>query len=124
MYVCVCPCSYILRKWHISHSIVGLSTFKKCDSYIFQDPMDFVSHIQSNNGDYYHKIIMRIIQSLYSVLFAKYTTPIHQRVDSSFHGIHKGTVKLPNYLNNGSIYKTFQVTKKVRINITNILIRI
>ena len=73
--------------------------------------MEFVRHIQSNNGDYYHRIIMRIIQSSYSSLLAKYTLTILQKTDMSFHDIHKGAIKLPNYVNTVGGYKIFEITK-------------
>ena len=108
---CVCPCSHILRKWHLSYSLSKLSTFRECNSYIFPDPMEFVRHVQSNNDDYYHRIIMRIIQLSYSSLLAKYTSNMLQKTDLSFHDIHKGAAKLAHYVNTGSIYKIFQITK-------------
>ena len=94
---CVCPCSpHLLRKWQSSYSILELSDFKECDSYIFPDPMEFMRHVQSNNRDYYHRIVMRIIQSSYSSLLAKFNSTMLQKSDMSFHDIHKGAVQLPN----------------------------
>ena len=44
-----------------------------------------------NNGDYCHRIIMKIIQSSYSSLLAKNTSTMLKK-DSSLHNIHKGNV--------------------------------
>ena len=54
---------------------------------------------------------MRIIQSSYSSLLAKYTLTILQKTDMSFHDIHKGAIKLPNYVNTVGGYKIFEITK-------------
>ena len=105
---CVCPCSRLLSKWHEKCYLNKLHTFEKCDNRVFDNPIDFVNHLHSKSGDYYHRIIMKIVQSLYSSLLAKLktkqTTSDHL---SSFASIHKGKVTLPAYVMSGSKYDLF-----------------
>ena len=108
---CVCPCSHLLRNWHKVKGIDKMPVFKECSSSVFSDPMDFVHHIQNTNGDFYHRLIMRLIQSSYSSLLAKFTTDENNPTKSLFHEVHKGIVTLPDYRNTGADYTTFKVLK-------------
>ena len=111
--MCICPCSDILSSWHQYHSFHTFPRFKVCKSGTFEDPFEFVHHIQLQNDDFYHRIIMRIIQSSYSSLLAKFKMKVNERVEQSFHAIHKGTVTLPPNVATNATYKVFQVTKYV-----------
>ena len=108
---CICPCSKLLHEWHKSNFMNGYMGFNQCESLVFNDPTTFVNHIQREHNDYYHRIIMRIIQCSYSSLLAKFTMSIDTSLYKSFHRIHKGSVKLPTYMNTGANYTTFRISK-------------
>ena len=108
---CVCPCSQIFRKWHKLMSINTLPDFKECNSSVYSDPMDFIIHLDSCKDEYYHRIIMRIVQNLYSSLLAKFTTVENKSSKKTFHSVHGGTVSLPSYQNTGAKYSIFELTR-------------
>ena len=93
---CVCPCSYMFGEWHKETSIVNLPKFIKCKSNVFTDPMEFIIQLESSKEDYYHRIVMRIVQNLYSSLLAKFTTVDSTSSEKTFHSVHKGSVSLPS----------------------------
>ena len=55
---CVCPYSHLLQNWYNMKGIDKIPSFKECSSSVFNDPMDFVHHIQYTNYDFYHQLIM------------------------------------------------------------------
>ena len=112
---CICLCSKLLQKWHKSNNMNGFFGFDQCESLIFDDPMELVNPIQHNNEDYYHWIIMWIIQCSYSSLLAKFRLSNNPSVEKYFHGIHKGTIRLPTYVNTGANYTMFQISRYVRL---------
>ena len=108
---CLCPCSNMLRNWHQAKLINQLPNFKECSTTIFDGPLDFVCHLQSNKECYYHRIVMRIVQNLYSSLLAKFTTTENKRNPKKFYAVHNGTISLPSYQNTGAEYSMFEITK-------------
>ena len=108
---CVCPCSYMFGEWHKQKAINILPEFKECKSSVYNDPMDFIVHLESTKDDYYHRIIMRIVQNLYSSLLAKFTTVGSKSCKKTFHSIHRGTVSLPSYRQTGAKYSIFELTR-------------
>ena len=127
---CVCPCSSLLKEWHIEHCLTELEGFVTCNSTIFESHTDFVKHLHSQSHDYYHRIIMRLVQSTYSVLISKLKIKplpkenLPTKNSSRFGMLHKGKVSLPSYVKTSAEYVTF-FTKKNDVTIalsrTNIL---
>ena len=48
---CICPCSYMSGKWHKTVSFNTLPEFKECKSSVYNDPMDFIIHLESSKED-------------------------------------------------------------------------
>ena len=115
---CICPCSSIFRKWQKTHYLTRLPTFHPCENKVFDGPVDFVKHLHYKREDYYHRIIMRQVQHLYSSLIAKLKIPELEVVDKktpTFQSIHGGRVSLPLYVQSKSNYITFTVERYVNI---------
>ena len=106
---CICPCSYAFGEWHKEMSIDNLPKFLKWKSNVFTDPMEFIIHLKSIKEDYYHRIVMRIVQNLYSSLLAKFTTVNSISSKKIFHSVHKGSLSLPSYQNTDADYGIFEV---------------
>ena len=68
---CLCPCGTILGQWHKETHIVNLPTFKGCNTSIFQNHDDFVTHLYASQNDYFHRIVLRFAQRTYSILITK-----------------------------------------------------
>ena len=60
---CICPCSKLFNNWHQRESLDKLSNWRSCTSEIYQEPADFIHHLHVMNKDYYHRIILRVVQS-------------------------------------------------------------
>ena len=69
---CLCPCSSIFANWHEKNHILTLPNFKQCDDTVFTDPTTFLKRLHSKGNDFYHRIVMRQVQNLYSSLLAKF----------------------------------------------------
>ena len=72
---CMCPCSSLLSKWHELRLINGLPTFNVCEETVFDTPSTFLKHLYSMKNEYYHRIVMRQVQNLYSSLISKLKIP-------------------------------------------------
>ena len=68
---CVCPCSNRFKNWYKKYHICMLPGFRECASSTFDDYTVFVEHLYNNHGDYYHRIILRVVQCSYSSLISK-----------------------------------------------------
>ena len=95
---CICPCGVLFWEWHIQNHINELPNFHCCDSSIFKNHLDFIAHLYEQKDKYYHVIILRLVQSTYSILLAKFRqkSSIHTMNDDkqTFSSIHKGKVPL------------------------------
>lgn len=67
----ICPCSTIFNKWQMKHNINTLPGFCQCENKIFSDPKSIISHLYSNDQDFYHWILLRIVQTNYSSIIGK-----------------------------------------------------
>ena len=108
---CICPCSYMLKNWHKMNLMDQLPNFKECSTGIFIEPLDFVHHLQTVKECFYHRIVMRIVQNLYSSLLAKFTTTENKNPSKTFFAVHSGTISLPSYQSTGAEYSIFEITK-------------
>ena len=106
---CICPYSYMFGECNKQMSIDNLPQFIKCKSNVFTDPMEFIIHLESSKEDYYYRIVMRVVQNLYSSLLAKFTTVDSSSSKKTFYSVHKGSVSLPSYQNTGADYGIFEV---------------
>ena len=92
--------------------------FRACKDKVFKNPIDFVNHLHSMSEDYYHRIIMRIVQGLYSPLLSKLKTKQnssnkeYKKGFSSFASVHKGTLKLPAHVTSNFHYNLFRFKRK------------
>ena len=124
---CVCPCSIILKEWHKDAKIMNLPNFEVCQSEVFKSENEFLEHLCYYKSDYYHQIIMRLVQSTYSVLLSKlkYPSSDHDLSETSrFRQIHKGHISLPTYVKSSLKHNTFITKKKgtlIALSRTNIL---
>ena len=116
---CVCPCSSAFVNWHEKTHILSLPNFEQCDDTVFADPTTFLKHIHSKGTDFYHRIVMRQVQNLYSSLFAKFkcldsnTNQSLNLTSSTFQSVHKGKITLPLYVHADSVYDTICVKRYV-----------
>ena len=111
---CVCPCGKIFRRWHEYIHIVNLPTFEVCNTEVFKDHIDFVTHLYKSQHDYFHRIVLHLVQSTYSVLIAKLKVQVENGHSAKrFSSIHKGIVSLPSYIESSSKYKTFSIWRIV-----------
>ena len=101
---CICPCSKLFNNWHRRESLDKLPNWRTCTSEIYQKLVGFLHHLHVTNKDYYHRIILRVVQSNYSSLLAKFRfrTSDDVKLGSdilTFSSIHKGIVifYLPMY---------------------------
>ena len=125
---CVCPCSGRFGNWHKETHINMLPNFNACSDTLFDDHTSFVKHLYSHHNDYYHRIILRIVQSSYSTLISKMkisSKPTTEQTNkSTFSSIHQGTISLPIYSCSSSDYNTFSIKKNgttITLIKTNIL---
>ena len=113
---CICPCSKIFHKWHQFEHLSKLNNFQKCDKVIYLTPESFVEHLYRKKKDFYHRIILRIVQTNYSNLVAKLKISTDEidkqnKSISTFSSIHNGKVTLPSYVFTGLEYDTFVIIK-------------
>ena len=110
---CICPCSNLFWNWHKKNHIGMLPDFKVCSSSIFDDYTTFVKHLYFNHSDYYHRIVLRMVQSSYSTLISKIKISSHPDSNraGSFGSIHTGKVALLPYMSTTSNYQTFSFEK-------------
>ena len=125
---CICPCSMLFHSWHEKTQIHKLPSFTNCGSGMFNTPESFVEHLYENQNDYYHRIILRMVQASYSSLIAKIKIPTASNKikvsNKPFSSIHEGKVSLPAYVKSTSKYETFIVKPEgipVTLCKTNIL---
>ena len=105
-----------------------LPRFLNCETDIFHDPSSFVQHLLANQCDYYHRIVLRMVQNSYSSLISKIkmsSEHLNSTSDQmSFGSIHRGIVSLPSYVKSTSEYDTFSFQKndkRIILCRTNIL---
>ena len=110
---CVCPCSAIFNKWHQKKGIHEMSQFEQCDSPIFTDITSFVKHVYLTQDCYYHRIVMRIIQNVYSPLICKLhiKNDMKETKQTKFSITHDIKVKLPPYLESKCDYQSYRLKK-------------
>ena len=123
---CICPCSNLFRKWHKKNHMDMLLDFTECSSDVFANYTAFVKHLYNNHDDYYHRIVLRVVQCSYSSLIAKIkiSSPSNTKSQSSFGSLHSGRVSLPPYVSSDSQYDIFTTTKNdttITLVKTNIL---
>ena len=123
---CICPCSKLFQNWHQKHHINKLPKFCDCSATVYDDYSDFVKHLFNQHEDYYHRIILRIVQYSYSSLISKIKipSPSKPKHQSSFGSIHYGKVSLPPYVSSSSEYDTFSIKRNgkiITLTKTNIL---
>ena len=109
------PCGTPFKKWHVQKNITKFPKFRSCDILVFKDHIDFISHLYEAKDDYYHQIILHLVQSTYSLLLAKFKQKfiVHTNMNNkqTFSSIHKGKVTLPTYMHSGSKYETFALQR-------------
>ena len=106
---CVCPCSRILNKWQIKHNLNTLPGFCQCKAYIYEDPKSFVKHLYSSKRDFFHLILLQIVQTNYSSILSKIRMQCCKNDDKNinFGKIHKGHILLPQKAEETLCYETF-----------------
>ena len=65
---CICPCSTVFSKWLSKLGVLNFNNFNTCDSAVFSDCALLLKHLYSSNDDYYYRVVLRIVQTNYSVL--------------------------------------------------------
>lgn len=107
---CVCPCSRILNEWQIKHNLNTLPGFCQCEATIYPDPKSFVKHLYSSNQDFFHRILLRIVQTNYSSILSKIRMQCCKTDNKTinFGKIHKGHIVLPQKAEQTLRYETFQ----------------
>ena len=112
---CICPCGALFKNWHDQIHIDLLPNFKRCEKKIFQNHIDFISHLYHEKNEYYHQIILRLVQSTYSILLAKFRLKTSKETNKclkpTFSSVHKGKVSLPFYVHSDANYETFTVIR-------------
>ena len=120
---CVCPCSSLFSNLHRDKNLYQLPNFVECEKKVYTNPISFIGHLHSEKDDFYHRIIMRIVQGRYSSLISKFkVTPSSEnkrngKVVNSFGDVHKGIVKLPPYVKSNSVYDVFNFDRYVLMNV-------
>jgi len=124
---CVCPCSILFQHWHNEMKFDELPKFDICQTPVFKTHEEFLDHLCSYNSNYYHRIIMRLVQSTYSVLLSKLKFPSSYQDFSGcsrFSVIHKGHISLPMYVKSSMSHNVFTTKQKgtlIALSSTNIL---
>ena len=89
---CICPCGTLFKNWHAQIHIDLLPNFKRCEKKIFKNHMDFITHLYHEKNEYYHQIILRLVQSTYSILLAKFRLKTSKETNecqkSTFPSVH------------------------------------
>ena len=129
---CICPCSKLFNKWHRKDFLDKLPNWSSCNSEIYEKTRDFIEHLHVMSKDYYHRIILRVVQSNYSSILAKFRfqTCDDTKLGSDtlpFSSIHKGTVTLPPYIISSADYESFDYINdrdgtKISLSKTNLLV--
>ena len=93
---CICPCSHKFDQWHINTGLNKISDFTPCKTEHFLNPYELLQHVYLNKADFYHRIILRIIQTNYSSLVVCFdmSKKGKQHIISSFQSKHDGKVTL------------------------------
>ena len=94
MSTCICPCSSHFLYWHESTPLSRLPGFTHCNGSICRDPTTLLKHLHFMRHYYYHRIIMRQVQNLYSSLIAKLKIPVITDVDSDKRKKFMPTIKI------------------------------
>ena len=110
---CICPCSVIFDPWHQQKGISLMKCFKQCDSDMFGNINSFVTHVYSMQDCYFHRIIMRIIQSTYSPLISKIRIRECEatKIGTTFSKVHEKKVTLPPYIESNYDYQSYRFQK-------------
>lgn len=126
---CICPCSSVFHKWHLKQGIDQYQGFRSCNATIYHDTKSFLQHLHYNQADFYHQIVLRIVQSYYSSILAKIKIFKSLKNDTvlmkSIRRSCLGIITLPKNIQTNATYESFTVERnKIRINLTktNILI--
>lgn len=69
---CVYPCLTLFSDWHSDKNLNKLPNFVKCEKKVYMNPISLIEHLHSEKQDFYHRIIMRIVQGRYSSLISKF----------------------------------------------------
>ena len=115
---CICSCSSLFKNWQERHTLSILPRFDHCAGVVYEDPMVFHTHLHSMQHEYYHRIVMRQVQNLYSSLIAKFkisdqnTNNSHKSTSSTLQSAPKGKISLPMFVLSQSSYDTIIVTRK------------
>ena len=124
---CVCPCSSLFRPWHNNNSFSILTKFHSCDSPVYKCHTNFIGHLCSVRSDYYHRILLRLVQSTYSVLLSKLKISTAVECSENIHKfgmIHKGHISLHSYVKSSSKHQVFVIALRgfsIALSRTNIL---
>ena len=109
---CICPCSDMFRNSQYYQNLKRLSNYASCAKTLFCSPMDFICHLQSSKDDYYHRIVMRIVQNSYSSLLAKFKLASEKLSPNvTFFERHKMEIALPSHSQTSAKYSTFDLIK-------------
>ena len=86
-----------------------------CEDKVFDNHMDFIAHLYSKKKEYYHRTILRLLQSTYSILLAKYRLKSGDQGDEfnkqTLSSILKGKVSLPSYQISDASYEIFTIVQ-------------
>lgn len=87
-----------------------LPGFCQCEATIYRDPKSFVKHLYSSNQDFFHRILLRIVQTNYSSILSKIRMQCCKTDNKTinFGKIHKGHIVLPQKAEQTLRYETFQ----------------
>ena len=111
---CICPCSNIFVPWHMRLGIHKYTNLNPCNKIVYDGYINFVKHVHEKQDNHFHKIILRIIQTSYSVLLNKLNLRGDTDVISSkkrFQEICKENIKLPEYFDSKRSYRTHKVRR-------------
>ena len=110
---CICPCSKLLKKWHTRLGIDKYTEFTTCAGKIYENHINFVQHIHSKKNDNFHKIILRIVQTNYSILLNKLKFQNDDDITENkpFHEICRQNIKLPKYVDSKRNYSTQMIKR-------------
>ena len=126
---CVCPCSRLLGPRHDNNSFASLPKFHLCKSHVYKCHTGFIEHLCSFWLDYYHHILLRLVQSTYSALLSKLKIPTTIEYTENTHKfgiIHRGHISLPPYIKSSSKHQVFVIALRgisIALSRTNILKR-
>jgi len=112
---CICPCSIIFQKWHREENVDALHQFTPCRDQIFENERVFIEHLHQFQEDFYHRIILRVVQSNYSSIIAKIKILKNMKENrelTTTGGTNcYGKIVIPKHVYTGARYKSFVVRR-------------